>query len=102
MDRCRRCDKTRPIADFPPRRRICRRCYTAQVAECHARAGYKPPRSTLLQIRVWRLLNQLRADATSSPIFEGGWMAAGDVAPRARHDRGHQRQGRGAATIAAA
>ncbi len=66
---CRRCDRTLPAADFPPRRRICRSCYTQQVAACHARAGYTPPRATLHQIRVWRILTQMRTDAVSSPLF---------------------------------
>lgn len=75
LKECPRCDrKTLTSADFPPRRRICRTCYTMQVAACHARAGYKPPRATLHQIRVWRILNQLRTDASTSPLFACcGW-----------------------------
>ena len=61
---CPRCDnKQLKNIDFPPHRRICRSCYTLQVAACHRRAAYKPPRATIHQIRVWRILTQLRKDA---------------------------------------
>jgi hypothetical protein len=61
---CPRCDnKQLKNIDFPPHRRICRSCYTLQVAACHRRAAYKPPRATIHQIRVWRILTQLRRDA---------------------------------------
>lgn len=61
-EECKRCNRMLQHYQFPPRRRVCRTCYTKQVAECHARAGYKPPASSLLQIRAWRVLNQLRSD----------------------------------------
>ena len=69
MQECSRCDRALPAKHFPPCRRICRSCYTLQVAACHAKSGYKPPRATLHQIRVWRILTQMRTDAASSPLF---------------------------------
>lgn len=60
---CKRCIRTLKHYDFPPRRKVCRTCYTRQVAECHIRSGYKPPPPTLIQIRAWRILRQLRSDA---------------------------------------
>lgn len=63
MQTCTRCERALPPDDFPPRRRSCRQCYSQQVAECHKRAGYTAPPASIIQIRAWRLLTQLRNDA---------------------------------------